>query len=424
VAEEFGLHHPCDAVSVSRRGTIEAAMPIFNPFLPSFQANPYPAYASLRRAEPVHFSPTLQAWVLTSYADCDRVLRDPQRFSNSPLNAHADILKAIQQQRRELPLGEVPTVLNSDAPVHTRLRGIVSRAFTPRVVEGLGPHIEDVTSTLLEDVPTDKPFDLVASFTQPLPVIVIAELLGVPPEDRPLFRKWSQHIAATTNLFPAPYVIADVKHSMGELIAYLTRFIEDRRRQPREDLITALVQAEDEGSRLTRDELLAFCTVLLVAGHETTTHLIGNGMLALLHDTDQLDALRSDEALIPDAIEEMLRYDSPVQALVRVATEDVELGAKRVAKGDVLLVMLGAANRDPARFPDPDRFDVRREDAAHLSFGLGPHFCLGAPLARLEARVAFEALLTRFSSLRLEGKPERGGTFVLRGLRRLPLIAA
>jgi cytochrome P450 len=398
-------------------------MPIFNPFLPSFLANPYPAYASLRRSEPVHYSPTLQAWVLTAYGDCDRVLRDPQRFSNSPLNAHNEIAQAIQQQRRELPLGEVPTVLNSDAPVHTRLRGIVSRAFTPRVVEGLGPHIEDITRSLLEVVPVGEPFDLVESFTQPLPVIVMAELLGVPPEDRPLFRKWSQHIAATTNLFPTPDVIADVKGSMAELIDYLTRFIEERRREPRADLITALVQAEDEGSRLTRDELLAFCTVLLVAGHETTMHLIANGMLALLNAPPELHALRASPALVPEAVEEMLRYDSPVQALVRVAMTDTDFGEARVERGAVLLVLLGAANRDPARFPEPDRFDLHRDDAAHLSFGLGPHFCLGAPLARLEARIAFEGLLRNFGTLRLVGEPERGGTFVLRGLRRLPLVA-
>jgi cytochrome P450 len=399
-------------------------MPIFNPFLPSFLANPYPAYAALRRSEPVHYSPTLQAWILTAYADCDRVLRDPQVFSNSPLNAQADILKTIQQQRRELPLGEVPTVLNSDAPVHTRLRSIVSRAFTPRVVEGLGQHIEDVTASLLDALPSSASFDLVESFTQPLPVIVIAELLGVPPEDRPLFRKWSQHIAATTNLFPTPDVIARVKGSMSELIDYLTRFIEERRREPREDLITALVQAESEGSRLTRDELLAFCTVLLVAGHETTTHLISNGMLALLDTPQQLESLQHDASLLPAAVEEMLRYDSPVQALVRVTMQDVQVSEVPIARGAVLLVLIGAANRDPARFPEPDRFDIGREATAHLSFGLGPHFCLGAPLARLEARIAFEGLLRNFGSLRLDGKPERGGTFVLRGLRHLPLVAA
>jgi cytochrome P450 len=351
-------------------------------------------------------------------------LRDSQTFSNSPLNAHADILKAIQQQRRELPLGEVPTVLNSDAPVHTRLRGIVSRAFTPRVVEGLGAHIEDVTASLLDAMPGGAAFDLVESFTQPLPVIVIAELLGVPPEDRPLFRKWSQHIAATTNLFPTPDVIARVRGSMAELIDYLTRFIEDRRRQPREDLITALVQAESEGSRLSRDELLAFCTVLLVAGHETTTHLIGNGLLALLEKPEQFRTLQAGPPAIPAAVEEMLRYDSPVQALIRVATRDVEVSGTTIEKGAVLLVLIGAANRDPARFPDPDAFDIQREDTVHLSFGLGPHFCLGAPLARLEARIAFEALLRHFSALRIDGKPVRGGTFVLRGLRHLPLVAA
>lgn len=397
-------------------------MAIFNPFLPSFATNPYPAYASLRRSEPVHYSPTLQAWVLTSYEVCDRVLRDPETFSNNPMLATSPIARQFQQQRRDFPLGEVPTVLNSDAPVHTRLRGIVSQAFTPRVVEGLRSRIEDIADELLDDTPPGEPFDLVQTLALPLPVVVIAELLGVPASDRELFKRWSTSIAdVATNLFSTPEAVESTKHASAELIAYLGGFVEERRRAPREDLISALVRAEDGGSRLTRDELLAFTIVLLVAGHETTINLIDNGMLALLQEPEQFELLQRDPALTPSAVEEFLRFDSPVQGLIRIATRDVELSGQQLRAGDALLVMIGAANRDPSRFEEPDRFDIRRADNRHLSFGLGPHFCLGAPLARLEAQVAFSALLARFPSMSLAGKPERGGTFVLRGLSRLPV---
>lgn len=404
------------------------AMAIFNPFLPSFTRSPYRAYAALRAEEPVHFSPTLQAWVVTSYAECERILRDHARFSSSPLHATGPVAEMIRQQRRELPLGAVPTVLNSDPPVHTRLRGIVSTAFTPRVVEGLRARIVAIAESLLDEVPEHGEFDLVPTLMQPLPVIVIAELLGVPPEDRALFKQWSNAIAATTNLFPTADTFAAVKQATTELIAYLTTFVEARQREPQDDLLTALVQAEDAGGRLSRAELLAFCVLLLVAGHETTTNLIGNGVLALLgapEGAEALDALRADPALIPNAVEEFLRYDSPVQAIPRVATEQVTLGegaeARTIEPGAFVLLLIGAANRDPARFPEPDRFDIRREDVRHLSFGLGSHFCLGAPLARLEAHVVFDVLLRRFPSLQSGGEPERGGTFVLRGLQRLPV---
>ncbi|MEZ4554565.1 MAG: cytochrome P450 [Dehalococcoidia bacterium] len=399
-------------------------MPIFNPFLPSFARDPYPAYATLRSTEPVHFSPTLQAWVVTSFAECERALRDAETFSNNPLLATSPMARQFQQQRREFPLGEVPTVLNSDAPVHTRLRGIVSRAFTPRVIEGMRGRIEEITDELLDDTPGSEPWDLVAALAQPLPVVVIAELLGVPTADRELFKRWSTSIADTaTSIFSTPESVESTKRASSELIEYLSRFIEERRRAPREDLITALVQAEDGGSRLTREELLAFTIVLLIAGHETTINLIGNGMLALLGEPEQARLLGEKADLIPEAVEEFLRFDSPVQGVVRVATRNVELGGQPLKPGDVLLVMVGAANRDPARFPGADRLDVRRADNRHLAFGLGPHFCLGAPLARLEAQVAFGSLLARFDRIELAGAPVRGGTFVLRGLRELPVTA-
>jgi cytochrome P450 len=398
--------------------------PVFNPFLPSYQANPYPAYAALRAAEPVHYSPTLQAWVLTSYAACERVLRDAGAFASNPYLATSDFARTLQAQRRSFPLGEVPTVLSSDPPVHTRLRALVTRAFTPRTVEARRAHIAEIADSLIESAAASAQagaVNLVDGFAQPLPVIVIAELLGVPAEDRKLFRRWSAALADQTNLVMAAPAVDAARQATRELADYFDRAVAARRRAPREDLLSALVQAEEAGERLSHDELLAFCILLLVAGHETTTHLIANGTLALLRAPQQLARLATGEVPVPQAIEELLRFDSPVQAVARVATRDVELGGCALRQGETVIVLVGAANRDPARFADPDRLDLARADLHHLSFGLGPHFCLGAPLARLEAAVAFEALLRHVPGLALAGEPVRGGTFALRGLRALPV---
>ena len=394
---------------------------MFNPFLPSFLVDPYPAYAALRAQDPVHRSLALQAWVVTSYAEAEAVLRDPATYSSELSRATSQLGKALNQQRAASPLGHVMTVLNSDPPTHTRLRGLVNRAFTPRTVEALRSRIEAVTADLLDAVPAGQPFDLMTTLAQPLPVIVIAELLGIPPGDRGRFKAWSDEIAATTRPMASQAAIDGARRATTELIAYLEPIIARLRAEPREDLLSALVQVEDNGERLSHEELLAFAILLLVAGNETTTNLLGNAVQPLLRHPAQLAALRANPGLLPAAIEEALRFDGPVQALIRFARQPGMLGGRQIEVGDTVIVLIGAANRDPARFTRPEAFDITVERERHLAFGLGPHFCLGAPLARLEGEVALRVLLTRFPGLRSGGEPRQGGTFTLRGLDVLPL---
>ena len=400
-------------------------MVVFNPFVPSYKTNPHLQYARLRAAEPVHRSIAMQAWILTRYEDCIAVLRDPDTFSSDGLNASGQLGDAIREQRATSALGEVQTLLTVDPPAHTRLRGVINRAFTPRRVELLRPRIEAIALELLDAVPPGGDFELMSAFAQPLPVIVIAELLGIPPSDRDRFKQWSNKIAATTDLLNAEDAIMEAREATLALIDYFNDFIQARRDEPRDDLISALVAAQQTDEQLTHEEILAFAILLLVAGNETTTNLIGNGTLALLDNPEAFDSLRSQPDHLPAAIEEMLRYDSPVQGVVRIARRDTTLGPQQIAQGDLLMLMLGAANRDPEQFDDPDRFNVDRDPNRHLSFGLGPHFCLGAPLARLEAEIAFTALLQRFPHIaRGSADIERGGTLLLRGLTKLPLAVA
>ena len=398
-------------------------MAVFNPFLPSFQSDPYPQYVALRAADPVHFSLALQAWVLTAYEDCALVLRDDETFSSSSNTASGQLAEVLQQQRREFPLGETPTVLNSDPPVHTRLRGLLNRAFTPRAIEGLRPRIEEIAASLLADAagPNGR-FDVAGGFAQPLPIIVIAELLGVPPEDRDRFKRWSVAIARTTDVLNTPAILDAAREATRELIAYMDEVVAQRREAPGADILTALAAAEEEGERLSHDELLAFSILLLLAGHETTSNLIGNGLLALAARPELVARLRAEPSLLPSAIEELLRYDSSVQGVVRFARRRTELGGRTIEQGAALLPMVGAANRDPTQFSDPDDLDLARSPNRHLAFGRGIHFCLGAPLARLEGEIAFAALLNRFPELRVaEDGVERSGTLLLRGVGRLEL---
>jgi cytochrome P450 len=397
----------------------------FNPFDPLFQADPYPFYRRLREMEPVHWVdlPRVEIpgfdlpgiWLVTRYADVTSVLRDDRFSARRPMMEALAASTALAGMTRSL--------LFVDPPDHTRLRTLVTKAFTPRVVDALRPRIHAVVDELLRPAARDGRLELMHDLAAPLPVIVIAELLGIPIADRERFKQWSDDLVVVADGTRAMAGIVEAERAAGELAEYLRSIIAARRVFPRDDLISALVGAHDQGRSLSEEELLATCTLLLVAGNETTTNLIGNAVHALLHHPDEIARLRADRSLVRGAIEECVRYDSPVQLTSRVATCDLELGGKLVRAGEEVDLILGAANRDPEQFADPDRLDVTRPDCRHVSFGHGLHFCLGAALARVEAQIALEMLAARFPHIRPDDEPPRWREgFVLRGPASLPLV--
>jgi len=396
----------------------------YNPFIPEVHANPYPMYARLRAEDPVHWSALMEAWVLTRYDDVVAVLTD-SRFSADRRQARNRFADEIARREEEFgPFGRTRTMLTSDPPEHTRLRRLVSKAFTPRMVEGLRPRIQEIVDELLDAVAQNGRMDVIRDLAYPLPVIVIAEMLGVPPEHRDQFKHWSDEIVGVLGgpLVPQE-TLERSRVAVHELAEYLSGVIVERRREPREDLVSGLIAAEEQGQILSEDEMLATAMLLLVAGNETTTNLIGNGMLSLLRNPDEMERLCADPSQVPTAVEELLRYDGPVQATGRVAMEDLEIGGQKVTKGQAVLTVLGAANRDPAQFGKPDELDLDRQPNEHVAFGDGIHFCLGAPLARAEGQIAFETLLRRFAHPRLEtDNLQWGGSFILRGLKSLPIV--
>ncbi len=395
----------------------------YNPFIAEVHANPYPMYARLRAEDPVHWSSLMEAWVLTRYDDVVAVLTD-SRFSADRRQARNRFADEIARREEEFgPFGRTRTMLTSDPPEHTRLRRLVSKAFTPRMVEGLRPRIQEIVDELLDAVARKGRMDVIRDLAYPLPVIVIAEMLGVPPEHRDQFKHWSDEIVGVLGgpLVPQE-TLERSRVAVHKLAEYLSGVIAERRREPREDLVSGLIAAEEQGQILSEDEMLATAMLLLVAGNETTTNLIGNGMLSLLRNPDEMERLCADPSQVPTAVEELLRYDGPVQATGRVAMEDLEVGGQKVTKGQAVLTVLGAANRDPAQFGEPDELDLDRQPNEHVAFGDGIHFCLGAPLARAEGQIAFETLLRRFAQPRLETDTlQWGGSFILRGLKGLPI---
>ncbi|HLW02062.1 MAG TPA: cytochrome P450 [Ktedonobacterales bacterium] len=387
---------------------------------PEVVAYPYPLYHRLRSEDPVHWDPFLHKWVVTRYADALIVLH---HFSANC------VLTPDQLQAMHLsiltPLSEVLVrqMLFMDHPAHGRIRSLASRAFTPRRVEGLRAQIQTIIDSLLDAVQDSERMDVIADLAYPLPAKVNAEMLGLPRADWKQLTRWSAVFAEVLGNFQySPDRARHVLRHLEDMSAYFLAAVRECQKHPREGLISALVEAEVDGDHLTEEEVVANAILTMVGGQETTTNLIGNGILTLLRHPDQLEALRADLSLMPSAVEELLRYESPSQQTTRLAPEDTPLGEKLIRKGQTVMVVMGAANRDPERFPDPDRLDIRRQDNRHVAFGWASHFCFGAPLGRLEGQLALSALLSRMPNLRLEPGPltwrENLG---LRGLTALPV---
>ncbi len=369
--------------------------------------NPYPLYDQIRTASPVLRDPTTGLWILLDYESVSRALTDHETFSSKH--------------------GPVEWMIFLDPPRHSKLRGLISQAFTPRSVANLEPRIQELSSQLLESAMARGEMDVAADFSVPLPMAVIAEMLGIPIADRPRFTKWNDAILRMSYTVTAGAALEDVvndfRSATAEMNEYLTGVLAERRVSPRDDLLTRLVHAELDGERLTQQEILGFFQLLLLAGSETTTNLVNNAILCFTEHPDQLARLRAAPELLPSAIEEVLRYRAPLQWMYRVPTRPVEIGGQTIPAGKVVLAIIGSANRDPKQFPDPNRFDIARNPNPHIAFGHGIHFCLGAALARLEGRVALGEFLKRMANFELATKepwePRKG--LHVHGPVRLPI---
>jgi cytochrome P450 len=398
----------------------ETPLSLYHLLRPEVLADPYPLYRRLRTEDPVLWDPFLHAWVVTRYADVVQVLLDfsahrtptPEQLTDMGLPDLSPIARVMVKQ-----------MLFMDPPAHTRLRGLCSQAFTPRRVEALREHIQDIANRLLDSMLPFGEMDVVTDFAAPLPAIVTAELLGVPISDHAQLKQWSADFAEMLGNFQHnPNRANQVRSSLSEMTSYFSEAIREQRVHPRDGLVSSLLAAEIDGDQLSEEEVVANLIVTMVGGQETTTNLIGNGVLTLLRNPDVMKELRSDLSLIPSGVEELLRYESPSQHTARLAPQDTEIGGKKIQKRQAVIAVMGAANRDPERFPDPDRLDIRRKDNRHVAFGFGAHFCFGAPLARIEGQIAFATILQRLTNLQMKPGPitwrENLG---LRGLIALPV---
>jgi len=378
------------------------------PVLPAeFYQNPYPFFHELRSQDPVHWSDYWNCWLITRYRDVVAVTRDWRCFSSVGRSARflSTLPDELRQQIKPLEANFTTGLISSDPPNHTRLRGLVSKAFTPTMIESQRPQIEAIVNRLLDAVQDAGEMDLATDFAYLLPTTVLAHLLGVPLEHRDQFNVWVDSI----NFFfgsrrADPTKALETQDHLLALHDYFRQALEKRRKTPGEDLLTRLATVDYEGEKFSEPEILATCQTLLTAGYETTMSLVNNGIYWLLSNPDQLEKLKKDPSLITSAIEELVRYDSPVQRLVRVVMEDTEIDGRKIRKGQAVTALIGAANRDPEQFSDPDRLDITRADNKHIGFGFGIHFCIGAPLARVEAAIAISTLIRRFPNLRMTSK--------------------
>ena len=398
----------------------EAPLSLYHLLRPEVLADPYPLYHRLRTEDPVLWDPFLHAWVVTRYADVTRVLLDfsalrtptPEQLAQMGLADLSPIASVMVKQ-----------MLFMDPPAHTRLRGLCSQAFTPVRVSALRQHIQDIADELLDSVLPRGEMDVIADFAAPLPAIVTAELLGVPIADHVQLKRWSADFAEMLGNFQHnPNRTTQVRGSLDEMTSYFKDAIRQQRVHPEGGLVSSLLAAEIDGDRLSEEEIVASLIVTMVGGQETTTNLIGNGILTLLRNPQVMEELRGDLSLIPSAVEELLRYESPSQHTARLAPCDAEMGGKRIQKKQAVIAVMGAANRDPERFPEPDRLDIRRKDNRHVAFGFGAHFCFGAPLARIEGQIAFATVLQRLKNIELKpGSITWRENLGLRGLTALPV---
>ena len=394
----------------------------FDPTSAAVVSDPYPVFAGMRASTPVCWHDGLGMWLTFRHADADAVLRDRRLGRLWRLRWPTESLPAYT-------LLHVHSMLENEPPVHTRLRRLVAAGLGRGQVERLRSRIAAVAGGLADAIAEagsgGSVVDLMPLYAEPLPVAVIAELLGVPESDRGLLRPWSNAIVKTYEYGVTAPQRAAAETAAAEYVAYVRSLIACRRRRPGEDLLSELIAVRDaDGSRLSEDELVATAVLLQMAGHEASVNVVGNGVAALLRHPVELARLRTDPGLVPTAVEELIRYDSPLQLFERTATADVEIGGMTVRSGQKIAALLGAANRDPAVFAEPDRLDVGRADNPHIAFGAGIHYCLGAPLARVELQVSLGTLLDRFGRLELAGEPVRRPEFVIRGLRSLPVTVA
>lgn len=386
---------------------------------PALINDPYQIYRTLREDSPISYVDSLNSYLFTRYEDCSRILRDVNfGKQQGTLNTHELQNQFLDANRGRYPQVEERSILTLDPPGHTRLRSLVSKAFTPKMVESLKPFVRAITSNIIE-ANEGRTFDVISSLAAPVPAYVIAKMMGVPDKDRGKFKEMSDDLILSLDPSKRGEELMKSIRSRYELASYFEKLIELKSREPGSDLISSLIKIRDSDGKLSHSELLAMCILLLVAGHETTTNLIGNGFYTLLRHRDQMDILKSDSSLLRNGIEEMLRYESPVQMTSRIAYETVNIADVEIKKGSKVITVIGSANRDPDANENPDIFDVERKNVKHLSFSEGIHFCLGAPLARMEAEIVFELLLMKYSNARIEGEPKWKDNITMRGLESL-----